>query len=258
MAWKRTTYRFYDTMKLKRLYKKFLSPLVQFHPRNVRRYLRYIRQTRQYKKLGGIIDSSWPILGEDTGTHAIDPHYFYQGYWAARHIVQQRPSEHVDVGSQINLLGYLSTITNVISVELRPIALSLPKLISRHGSITDIPFKDDSVHSLSSLHVIEHIGLGRYGDSLDPDGPRRACAELTRVLAPNGRLYLSVPIGRERTEFNAHRIFNPKTIRSYFKDLMLLEFSAVTDAGELITNADSEVFDKARYACGLFLFTKQV
>jgi SAM-dependent methyltransferase len=120
-----------------------------------------------------------------------------------------------------------------------------------------MPFKDGSIASLSSLHVIEHVGLGRYGDPVDPAGYLKAAAELSRVLAPGGRLLLSTPIGHERTCFDAHRVFDPQTVIQAFGNLALIEFSLIDDEGRRII-ADA-TFDHARrceYGCGLFVFQK--
>ena len=68
-------------------------------------------------------------------------------------------------------------------------------------------FETGSVDSLSCLHTIEHVGLGRYGDPIDPEGWVVAVRELARILAPGGRLYLGTPIGRERVCFNSERVF---------------------------------------------------
>lgn len=243
--------------RLKTFYKRFISPLIQLRPAHILKYIRYWRQLSQYKQMHGSVQALWPILGEDTTTTTIDPHYFYQGIWAARHIVANRPERHIDIGSQIDLVGFLSTVIPVTFVDVRPLAVTVDNLTSIKGSILGLPFNDQSVTSVSCLHVAEHIGLGRYGDPLDPDGTRKACIELARVLAPHGSLYFSLPIGHERTEFNAHRVHRPSTILNYFSHLTLQEFSAIDDKGRYISNADLKGFDEARYACGLFLFTKE-
>jgi hypothetical protein len=56
--------------------------------------------------------------------------------------------------------------------------------------------------------VVEHIGLGRYGDPLDPEGSVKAFLELKRIVQPGGDLYVSVPVDDvNRIYFNAHRAF---------------------------------------------------
>lgn len=197
-----------------------------------------------------------PRLGERNAMHGIDAHYFYQGQWAFEKILASKTPKHVDVGAEVNWLGVLTRITNVTSVELRPLPVHLDNFTSVKGDILQMPFTNGEVSSLSCLHVAEHIGLGRYGDALDPLGTKKACAELVRVLAAGGNLYFSLPIGKERTVFNAHRIHYPATIIEYFSGLTLKEFSAVTDKGEYIKNADLHAYDNAKYSCGLFHFTK--
>jgi SAM-dependent methyltransferase len=85
----------------------------------------------------------------------------------------------------------------------------------------------DCTDSLSCLHTIEHLGLGRYGDPLDPEGHLKGLAQLKRLVKPGGRLYLSTPIGPERVEFNAHRIFAASTLAAWFNDGWTIERSAV-------------------------------
>src|SRR5258708_12219402 len=93
----------------------------------------------------------------------------------------------------------------------------------------------------SSLHAGEHFGLGRYSDPVD----LAACFEfmdaLQRVLKPGGTLYFSVPVGRERLEFNAHRVFGPQTIIDCFSKLQLVSFSYVGEGGPLSENDNAEM-----------------
>lgn len=116
--------------------------------------------------------------------------------------------------------------------------------------------KDNSIPSLSCLHTVEHIGLGRYGDNIDPEGTKKACKELSRVLAKKGHLYFSAPIGKNRICFNAHRIHLPDEILKYFKDLKLVSFSVVDDDGIFFQNVDYRKFRNLHYGCGMFLFRK--
>ena len=80
--------------------------------------------------------------------------------------------------------------------DFRPAPLSLPDLFAGAADLTALlPFADNSIHSLSCMHVLEHIGLGRYGDPLDPDGDLKAIGELVlRVVAR--RFDLLVATGR--------------------------------------------------------------
>ena len=227
------------------------------------RYLWFLRDWFAYsRRMAGssrpsILDI-FPVLTDQTASTPFDTHYFYQDIWAFRRVLESRVNYHVDVGSLADFVGFLSSITNVIFVDIRPLRVSLDGLESVAGSILSLPFKDDSVHSLSCLHVAEHIGLGRYGDPLDPDGTKKAIKELARVLAPGGALYLGIPIGKPRVCFNAHRIHSNKQILEYCSLLDLIEFSGIDDHGVFRKKMDMRLFDKAEYACGLFYFQKRI
>lgn len=227
-----------------------LAKLLFEYPRFVRQYLTYRRMP------GGVIQEIQARLGERTASSSISPHYFYQGVWAFEKILISKVQKHVDIGAEVNWVGVLTRITKVVSVELRPLNAKLDNFEGLRGDILHLPFPDKSVQSLSCLHVAEHIGLGRYGDELDPEGTKKACHELARVLAQGGSIYFSLPIGRERTVFNAHRIHDPATILGYFSELELKEFSAVTDRGEYVRNVNPKEFNTAKYACGLFHFSR--
>ena len=198
-----------------------------------------------------------PVIGQNTSTTSFDPQYFYQGIWAFNKIKASQTQEHTDVGSQINLIGFLTGITSVKFVDIRPLEAELSNFTMIKGSILSLPFSDNSISSLSCLHVAEHIGLGRYGDPLDPNGTVKACRELARVLAPGGNLYFSLPVGKSRVCFNAHRVHSPMQILDYFKDLDLVEFSGVNDIGKLMKKASPKDFESCEYSLGLFHFTKK-
>ena len=110
--------------------------------------------------------------------------------------------------------------------------------------------------SISSLHAGEHFGLGRYGDPVDPIAHLKFIQSLTRVLAPGGRLYFSVPSGVEQLLFNAHRVFAPETVVNAFSGLELLSFSCVKDDGAFYENCSPSEISKEMYGCGFYEYTK--
>jgi len=224
------------------------------------RYVAYFRDWLRYSRMEGaepirLIDT-FPLVHERTVTTAFDFHYFYQDVWAFGKIVDSRVESHIDVGSRVDYVGFLSVVTKVMFIDIRPLEAHLENLESQRGSILNLPYEDLSVRSLSCLHVAEHVGLGRYGDPLDPLGTRKACRELARVLAPGGYLYFSLPVGKPRLCFNGHRIHSPHRILEYFDGLKLVELSGVTDEGTFIRNIDIRELELADYACGLFQFTR--
>ena len=206
-------------------------------------------------------DVEWPdrlpCLDDRTPSTGFDRHYVYHTAWAARLLARLRPAKHVDVASSLYFATIASAFVPVRYFEYRPVSLGLSDLTCGHADLTKLPFEDGGVASLSCMHVVEHVGLGRYGDELDFDADLRAMAELRRVLAPGGDLLFVVPVGRPQVQFNAHRIYSFDQVREAFADLELMEFSLVPDRADgfgLIENPPKELTDRPRYGCGCFWF----
>jgi SAM-dependent methyltransferase len=221
---------------------------------------RFLRERSQYERLSGqrmpLADDN-PQLLDRTAASPFDPHYTYQDAWAAREIHRRSPARHVDVGSRITFVVGLTAFVPVTFIDVRPLAAELPNLETRAGTVLDLPFEDGAVESLSCLHVAEHIGLGRYGDALDPDGTWKASLELQRVLATGGHLYFSVPVGEPRTQFNAHRVLDPLGVPGLFPELTLAAFSGVDDEGRWHPALEPRDLTSSRWGCGFYLFTRE-
>jgi SAM-dependent methyltransferase len=222
-------------------------------PLFLRDYLKYRRQPGAERLT---LADTMPALHERSADHELDAHYFYVNAWAVRRVLAHLPQLHVDVGSQVVFSSILAASLPVVFFDYRPLRVAVSGLHSVAGDILRLPLADASINSLSCLHVAEHIGLGRYGDAIDPAGTRKAAAELARVLAPAGTLLFAVPVGRERVVFNAHRVHDPATICSYFPSLTLREFSGVDDRGAYAGDLPLDVFRGSEYACGMFEFAK--
>lgn len=242
---------------------RLLAPI--FDPvkvlRAVPNYARYVVDVIRYAAMEGSekvrLRDLWPQIHDRTSTTPFLRHYFYQDIWAARNIVVSKTPHHVDVASRIDFVGFLTTVTRVTFIDIRPLEANLPNFACKTGSIVAMPFADNEIESLSCLHVAEHIGLGRYGDPLDPHGTEKACRELARVLAPGGRLYFSTPVGKPRLCYNAHRIHSVETLLRYFNDLTLIRLDGIDDMNRYHDDIDRTLLNNADYACGLFVFTKK-
>ncbi|MDP2705021.1 MAG: DUF268 domain-containing protein [Patescibacteria group bacterium] len=214
---------------------------------------------RQYKKINKnegfslSIEDLYPRIFDKTSDTPLDPVYFFQNTWCAKKVFEVKPSHHYDVGSDAKFVGLLSQFTPTTMVDIRPLPLTLEGLSFMQGDITHLPFRDNEIASLSSICVIEHIGLGRYGDPLDSFGSEKATKELTRVLAHSGNLYISVPVDKANiTYFNAHRAFTREYILSLFPSLSLVEERYIY--GNTIYSAYNP--DKG-FGTGLYHFKKQ-
>ena len=201
----------------------------------------------------------FPCLNDKTENTTFDGHYIYHCAWAARAVAGINPEKHVDISSDLHFCTIVSAFVPVDFYDYRPAPLNLGGLASAKADLTRLPFADHSLQSLSCMHVVEHIGLGRYGDSLDPDGDLKAIAELKRVLAPGGSLLFVVPIGKPMLRFNAHRIYSYAQIIDYFTGLELAEFALIPDDYMrlgLVHEATQADADAQEYGCGCFRFKR--
>jgi hypothetical protein len=230
---------------------------VPYFLRSVRRYQRLNRNPSFRISLRNL----FPILSDrDAGAGVAEGHYFHQDLWAAKKIFERAPGQHIDIGSRIDgFVAHLLVFMPVTIIDIRPLDSNIPKLSFIRDDATKLTqVASDTVVSLSSLHAAEHFGLGRYSDPIDPLACFDFMNALQRVLAPGGRLYFSVPVGRQRVEFNAHRVFAPETIVESFPKLRLVSFSYVGDDGSLYSGAELTAAGSCDYGCGLFEFTKLV
>lgn len=195
-------------------------------------------------------------FNDNTESTAFDAHYVYHPAWAARIVKEINPTKHIDISSTLHFCSILSAFVPTEFYDYRPATLNLSDLLSKKADLTNLFFESNSIESLSCMHTVEHIGLGRYGDPLDPDGDLKAINELKRVVKPEGSLLFVVPVGKPKVMFNAHRIYDPNMIVDYFKGFELKRFSLVTDQNDFIDNAEINEGFAQSYGCGCFWFVK--
>ena len=225
----------------------------------------FIADFRKYQSLNRCpsfrisIRNLFPILSDREASAGVaEGHYFHQDLWAARKIFERAPARHIDIGSRVDgFVAHLLVFMPVTIIDIRQLDSNIDGLSFIRDDATQLAqIPSDSVESLSTLHAAEHFGLGRYSDPVDPSACFKFMNALQRVLAPGGSLYFSVPVGRERVEFNAHRVFAPSTIIDSFPQLRLVSFSYVGDDGCLYQNTQPAAAEQCDYGCGLFQFIK--
>jgi SAM-dependent methyltransferase len=197
-----------------------------------------------------------PYLEEKTAQTNFDAHYIYHPAWAARIVRQLNPAFHVDISSTLHFCTQLSAFIPVRFFDYRPAVLNLDNLDSDRADLTNLHFDSNSIESLSCMHTVEHVGLGRYGDPIDPQGDLKAMNELKRVVRPGGSLLFVTPVGEARIVFNAHRIYSAQAVAGIFSGFSLESFSLVTDNGDFLANTHLKEADKQEYGCGCFWFKK--
>ncbi len=191
-------------------------------------------------------------------------HYFHQDLLVARKIYQANPVKHVDVGSRVDgFIAHLATFRSVYVIDIRDLTSKVENIEFLQADMMNMKESMiDYCDSLSCLHALEHFGLGRYGDPVDIDGHLKGFENLTRLLKPGGVLYFSVPIGKQRIEFNAHRVFSLKYLLDMFENKFSIEsFSYVDDLGDLNQNIilDSGLVESncdCNFGCGIFELRK--
>jgi len=202
-----------------------------------------------------------PCLKDNTKFTDFDRHYIYHPAWAARILAKINPKEHVDISSTLHFCSLISAFIPTKFYDFRPAELKLNNLEISKADLTALPFENDSIISLSCMHTIEHIGLGRYGDPINPEADLKAFSELERVLANNGNLLLVIPIGIPKICFNAYRVYSYQQIIDNLPSLTLVEFSLIPDKkedGDILSPATKEMANKQNYGCGCFWFTKKL
>lgn len=176
------------------------------------------------------IKNLYPCLNDWDDNAGSLGYYFWQDLWAARKIFQARPSQHYDIGSRVDgFIAHVLPFMEVTMLDIRPLPQKVSGLNFIQADATNLEgIADKSIISLSSLCAPEHFGLGRYGDSVDPEACFAAMKSMQRVLAPEGHLYMAVPVGDESgVAFNAHRIFAPELVIETMNELRLEEFSVI-------------------------------
>jgi hypothetical protein len=195
--------------------------------------------------------------------------YFWQDLLVARWIHAAAPSKHVDIGSRVDgFVAHVASFRDVEVFDVRPVTTLIPGVVFTRADMMDAASIAPLIagggycDSLSCLHALEHFGLGRYGDPIDPNGYKKGLTSMAKLLQPGGTLYLSTPIGHERVEFNANWVFDPRTIIAAAQEwgLTLRGLTVVSpEKGPQETATDQStlrVLAEQPYHLGIFTFTK--
>ena len=202
-----------------------------------------------------------PKLFDKRKLEPFDPHYLYHTAWASRVLFKIKPKIHYDFASDLRFVTIISSFVKIVQYNLSIPTIKLNNLEFRSTDLTKMKnIKSNSLKSVSCMHVVEHIGLGRYGDKINPTGDKMAINELIRVLAPGGNLLFVTPIGKPKIFFNAHRVYAYENVLKFFSTLILKEFSFISDnafySGLELFPRISKI-EKNNYGCGCFWFKKK-
>jgi len=172
---------------------------------------------------------------------------------------------HVDIGSRIDgFAAHLASFRSVEVFDIRPLEVNISNVTFKQLDIMDRTcIKENSIPSVSCLHALEHFGLGRYGDPINFEGFDIGFKNIADLLMPRGKLYFSVPIGPQRIEFHAHRVFSLSFLMEMISPFYTIDmFSYVVDQNNFYPDVQltNELINNnchCRYGCGIFELTKK-
>jgi SAM-dependent methyltransferase len=191
-------------------------------------------------------------------------HYFYLDLVVARKIFKDNPDKHVDVGSRIDgFAAHLASFRELEIFDIRDFKQTIPNIKFIRADLTSDNFDyKEYCDSLSSLHALEHFGLGRYGDRVDINGHLKGFENFYKMLKPGGKFYFAVPIGKQRIEFDSHRVFSIRYLLKMFSGKFNVHFfSYIDDNNNLFENVpltkdNVENNFNCHYGCGIFELIK--
>lgn len=232
-------------------------------------YFHDLRKLKRQQRKSSILfplGNPFPCLRErNTQGGVARGHYFHQDLLVAQLIHQDSPKTHVDVGSRIDgFVAHVASFRPIKLLDIRAIKSDVRNIeFIQCDLMKALPAQlVGCTDSCSCLHALEHFGLGRYGDTVEYEGFITGFNNLHRLLKPQGKLYFSVPIGPQRIEFNAHRVFSMNYLIELIGELYRIDsFSYVDDLGDLFYRVALEENDigsnfGCRFGCGIFELTK--
>ncbi len=220
------------------------------------------KDTDEYFKVTKLFPCYEDISAKAGGGKGI---YFFQDLYVAQRIFKNNPVRHIDIGSRIDgFVAHVAAYRNIDVADIRPLEDIIPNV---HFIQADLMKRDglekECTDSISSLHALEHFGLGRYGDTINYNGYLLGFKNITYMLKPGGKFYFSVPLGEQRIEFHAHRVFSLSyLLKLVSEDYEVDRFSFIDDKGYL--HADVKIDDEmiktncdCHYGCAVFELTKR-
>lgn len=230
----------------------------------LKHYRTYRDQAREFERLGGRITHRFPILTDYTqeaGDAASG--YFHQDLLVASYVFERRPQRHIDVGSRVDdFVTHVAAFREIEVFDVRPLSSTGHPNIKFIQADLMSPREDlRTADSVSCLHAIEHFGLGRYGDPIDPEGHKKGLANLLKMVSAGGTLYISIPIGRQNeVHFNAHRVFSPTDILTWCPGMPadLVRFDYIDSARGVVRDCrPTDIQMTSAYGLGVYTFTKK-
>jgi hypothetical protein len=243
------------------------------HQEITRRYYHALKHDlKKFKEQGKNGVAEFPITklypcyqDKEDNAGSLSFHYFFQDLYVAQRIYQNNPVKHVDIGSRID--GFVAHVASYRSIEIydiRPIKEIIPNVQFKQCDLMNLNEDySECTDSISCLHALEHFGLGRYGDPVYYEGYLLGFMNIYKMLKKSGKFYFSVPMGKQRTEFHAHRVFSAKYLLEMITPHYEIDrFSYVDDNNTLHENVEISEDNLSNnfgcsMGCAIFELTKK-
>jgi len=152
--------------------------------------------------------------------------YAFEEVWKFNKTSDKTP-RIFDVGSTKAFLSILSVFCEVEALNLNDpldyhtsvkytkgdISEYNPRLNPKAGSY-------DFITSFASFHL---LGLGRYGDKINPAAQSKFVELCDTLLAPGGKVIFSFSFGKDQLLFNNGWVFSLETIKNFFSNFKIID-----------------------------------
>ncbi|MDR3287671.1 MAG: DUF268 domain-containing protein [Prevotellaceae bacterium] len=210
------------------------------------------------------LSNKYPCVGDKFAqSGSTSGAYFLQDIYVAREIYKANPQKHIDIASRIDgFVAHVAVFREIEIFDIRPLKVCDKNMGFRQANLMDLNnLYINYCDSISCLHSIEHFGLGRYGDPIDPNGHLKGIENIAKILKTNGIFYFSVPLGKNRVEFNAQRVFSLRYLLDWVMEkFKIIKFSYIDDDFMLHENVDiteETINNDCGCKCGCAIFTLQ-
>jgi SAM-dependent methyltransferase len=224
-------------------------------------FIRQLKNSNSFKKW-----SIFPIFSDrfESGGN-LESVYFQLDLFVAQKLFKDNPKNHLDIGSRMDgFVANIATFRKIDVIDIRPCKSTFSNIVFKQWDITLTPTElVNTYESISCLHALEHFGLGRYGDKIDLEGHLKGIINIHKILQQNGKFYFATPIGPNRIEFNAHRVFSLDYLinKLFLNKFEIVSFSYIDDKKNLHENAEINNITVGtnfgcNYGCGIFELQK--
>jgi Caenorhabditis protein of unknown function, DUF268 len=161
-------------------------------------------------------------IAERDGASLVGDRWIEWSFCMAR--LADGPGATLDFGADVGFLSLAAAQRqhDVIALDRLPTALEYrhPRVTALQADILDRPLQGRRFDQIINCSSVEHVGLpGRYGSFEDSSGDLKAMAIMRDLLEAEGRMIMTIPVGRDLVCAPLHRIYGeerlPRLLEGY-------------------------------------------